>query len=90
MNVCPEGGCAVCPTPIKGIGYNNCYNDIALTAANLKRGFSQAPGLDLDTSIATKAQSWAEQLDKRGSIASSTVGTGDNDRPDTCAEILFE
>lgn len=90
LNVCPVGGCPACPTPIPGIGYDNCYNDIALDGANLKRGESQSSPVALDTDTAAGAQKWAETLDSRGSITSSIVGLGDNERPDGCAEILFE
>jgi len=90
LNVCPIGGCKACPEAVEGIGYNNCYNDIALEATNLHRGHSQSPALTLDTDAATRAQTWAEELDGQGSIATSTVGTGPNDRPANCAEILFQ
>lgn len=34
LNVCPENGCAKCPTPVKGLGYDNCYNARALKYVN--------------------------------------------------------
>jgi len=34
LNVCPKTGCSVCPTPVPGLGYNNCYNDRALKYVN--------------------------------------------------------
>lgn len=75
INVCPLAGCAKCPLPIPGLKYNNCFNDEALLAANIKRGQAESPPLKLDTDIAVKAQKWADELDARGSVAESTVGS---------------
>jgi hypothetical protein len=62
LNVCPKDGCAKCPTKIKGLGYDNCYNKRALTAANIKRAAAQSTDLKLDTAVAIKAQAWADIL----------------------------
>lgn len=63
LNVCPIGGCKGCGTSdkpsnnyIKGLGYNNCYNDRALGYLNGLRKQDGSPALVLDTDIATKAQ----------------------------------
>jgi hypothetical protein len=58
LNVCKLNGCDLCLNnkPIKGLGYNNCYNDRALGYVNGLRKQIGSPALVLDTSIATKTQ----------------------------------
>jgi uncharacterized protein YkwD len=93
INVCPKGGCAKCPKPIKGLAYQNCFNARALTAANIKRAAAGSGVLALDVSVAAKAQAWAEELSKRADIASSSQGDGKTpmtSRPANCGENLFE
>jgi len=77
LNVCPLGGCAVCPKPIKGLGYNNCYNDKALKYTNDLRKLVGQPKVTLDTEIATKAQKWAKEFNVRGAEATEN-------KPETC------
>jgi len=91
--VCPKGGCEVCPKPIKGLGYDNCFNAKAITAANIKRAAAMSGALTLDRSVATKAQAWAVELSQRADIASSSQGDGKTamtSRPSNCGENVFE
>ena len=86
-NVADEGGLPICPKQIPGLPFDNCFNTRALTAANLRRGQALAGALKLDTGYAAGAQTWADELEKRGSIAASGKSDG---RPDGCAENVFE
>lgn len=85
LNVCPLGGCAKCPTPIKGLGYNNCYNTKALKYVNDFRKSVGYTELKLSIDYANKAQKWANEFNSRGSGASS-----DSSRPSECAQIQFQ
>jgi hypothetical protein len=84
LNVCPATGCPVCPLPIVGLGYNNCYNTRALKYTNDLRKSLGYPALALDKDTARKAQSWATTFNNRGSGASS-----DQTRPEDCAALHF-
>lgn len=86
MNVCPKKGCVGCKEDkaIPGLGYNNCYNDKALTYINGFRKQVGSPALEINTDYATKAQDQAVILDTRGSTANS-----DTQRPTTCNSITF-
>jgi hypothetical protein len=83
--VCPINGCAECPEPIKGLGYNNCYNKIALGYINDYRKSVGYNALTLNIAHANKAQYWANEFNNRGSGASSA-----SDRPINCASIQFQ
>ena len=58
-NVCETNPCPVCPEDYKGMDYSNCYNPLAMEAVNKYREDHNVPKLELDFSIATKAQKWA-------------------------------
>jgi hypothetical protein len=77
LNVCPLKGCNECPKPIKGLGYNNCYNDKALVYTNNLRKVVGQPKVILDTEISAKAQKWAKEFNDRGAEASEN-------KPETC------
>jgi len=85
LNVCPEGGCAKCPTPVKGLGYDNCYNARALKYVNNLRKMVGQPEVEIDYDYAIKAQSWANTFNVRGSEATTEVA-----RPDDCASLHFQ
>lgn len=84
LNVCPSTGCPTCPTPVPGLGYNNCYNTRALKYVNDLRKIAGSPALKLDKEIAGKAQSWATTFNKRGAGAISSQS-----RPETCSALHF-
>ena len=48
LNVCPLSGCKTCPTPVPGLGYNNCYNDRALKYVNDLRSMVGQPKVVFD------------------------------------------
>jgi len=58
-----------------------------LIATNSRRAEAGSAVVALDTSVASKAQAWADTLLKRAAFAPSTTSDG---RPATCGEIVFE
>jgi hypothetical protein len=86
LNVAEEGGWPACPKPIPNLPFDNCFNDRALVATNLRRGHAEVGALTLDTNYAAGAQKWADELEKRGAIAESTP----LERPSNCGENVFE
>ena len=96
VNVPKKGGWRDCfekvdgvePGPIPGLAYDNCYNVGAVSYANLKRGQAGAAELVLDTSVAAKAQAWADALLARAAPAPSTAADGRD--PAVCGENVFD
>ena len=59
-NVCLEPPCIKCPEVYKGIGYDNCFNDMILAEINRLRDEHKVPDIQIDETMAKKAQEWAQ------------------------------